>query len=296
MQRLLCALGRLWCALRMSLSLCLHRWLLHLFRVLFQMSEGCSIGRAVNLSHDNVLVVWVLSVHAFKLLVLAWSEVTWREGRCFVHEKVFALHWLKAVSSTEEAFNLWLIVIVVNRLNEMRIILFKFSVMELVRQATMCMVKLNHGPGRLNNLTRCDMERQVFSINVLLSVRRVFGYASRLICIWSLLLEALTLEILARSHRFDWGAQRAGILVERVILAGLALVSLLRLASLLAVVLIGRNSWVELERFCPRLGRLTLIHSLVVGSFSWLAGHQVFHLVVLLQELLLEAGLIVVLQ
>ena len=213
-------------------------------------------------------------MHAIKLLVLAWSEVTWREGRGFVHEKVVTLHWLKAISSTEEAFNLWLIVIVVNRLNEMRIILFELSVMELVRQATVCMVKLSHGSGRLSDLARRDVEREVFLINVLLRVHRVFG----------------SLRILAKSHRFDWSTHSAGILVERQILAVLALV------SLLAVVLIGRNGWVKLERFRPRLGRLTLIHSLVVGSFSWLAGHQVFHLVVLLQELLLVAGLIVVLQ
>ena len=205
-------------------------------------------------------------MHALKLLVLAWSEVTWREGRGFVHEKVVALHWLKAVSSTEEAFYLWLIVIIVNRLNEMRIVLFEFSVMELVRHATVCMVKLSHGSGRLSDLARCDVERKVFPINGLLRVRRVFG----------------SLRILAKSHRFDRSTHSAVILVERQIFAVLALV------SLLAVVLIGRNGWVKLERFRPRLGRLTLIHPLVIGSFAWFAGHQVLHLIAL-QELLLVA-------
>jgi hypothetical protein len=112
------------------------------------------------------------------------------------------------------------------------------------------------------------VERKVFPINVLLGV---------------------TLRILAKSHRFDWSSQSTGILVERHILAVLALV------SLLAVVLIGRNGWVKLERFRPRLGRLTLIHPLVIGSFAWLAGHQVLHLIAL-QELLLVARLFVVLQ
>ena len=71
---------------------------------------------------------------------------------------------------------------------------------------------------------------------------------------------------------------------------------MLALISLLAIVLIGRYGWVELERFCSRLERLTtLIHPLVVGSFAWLAGHQVLHLVAL-QELLLVVRLLIVLQ
>ena len=45
-----------------------------------------------------------------------------------------------------------------------------------------------------------------------------------------------------------------------------------------------------------RLGRLTLIHPLVIGGFAGLSGHQVLHLVTfLLQELILVVRMFVVL-
>ena len=65
--------------------------------------------------------------------------------------------------------------------------------MELVRHATVFVVKLGRGSGRRNDLARCDVEREVFPINVLLRVCRVFGYASRL----------YTLRIFVKSYRFD---------------------------------------------------------------------------------------------
>ena len=158
-----------------------------------------------------------------------------------MHKVVLALHRLEVVPGAEESFNLRLVVIVVDWMDEVRVPLFKLSVVELVRQATMSMAKLSHGSSRLSDFAGYDVEGHVLTVNVLRSVGRVLGHGFRLVRI------RLLLQVSTLGYRFDRSSQSAGSSrVVSLLMTLSTLVSLFGLVCFLTGVLVGWHGWVEL--------------------------------------------------
>ena len=94
---------------------------------------------------------------------------------------MFALHRLIAVSSSEEAFNLRVEVIIMDRLDHIRIPFLILSVMELIWKATMLSMELSHWLGWLSEtLARLEIVCHLLRINIIVDIR-VSCHASRLI-------------------------------------------------------------------------------------------------------------------
>ena len=245
-------------------------------------------------------------MHILEVLKLAWSEMTWSEGRSFMQESMASFlsftmssfHGLEAVPSTKEAFNLRIVVIVMHWLNKFWMSVLKLLVMELIWHTAMVGMQLScWNFGLCDRFALFEVHLHIFSINILVNVR-ISWNSTRLVNGWTLFFEAfhrslnhslrayllfLSLYLLAWSYWFNRGTQSARMteaILHRFIFLWSALIGLLGRISFLAVILISRDSRLELERDCLGLSRLALIHILVISNLG-LAQDQVFEIVLL---------------
>ena len=212
-----------------------------------------------------------------------------------------SLHGLVAVPSAKEAFNLWVVVIVMHRLNKFWMSDFKLLVVEFIRHsATIVSMQFSRWSLRLRDwLARFKVQLHVLSIDILVGVRIARHVArlvnDRMVVIesfqWSLkhslraYLLGVAHDLLTWCNRLNRGSQctRMSIaILQRLFLLRSALIGLLGGISFLAVILISRYSRLELKRHWLGLGRLAFIHVLVIFSLARLAQYQVFKIILLL--------------
>ena len=155
-------------------------------------------------------------------------------------------------------------------LNHLAVVHLKLNVVEFVGKTAGRTMQLGHGLHRLlRGLSRLEIERHVFTVNVLVEVS-VAGDSARLVNNFSRFLETLRgLDHLLgrRTCGLERSANLSWVLIDLarvLLLLGLALVGLFGRRSLLLVILIRLDRRLQLKRLNFRLASSTLVHVLVV--------------------------------
>ena len=172
------------------------------------------------------------------MLQVAHSKVTWSEPitievMSMVQKlkltSVLSLLWLESVSCTEESLHLWVIVIIVDWLDHLRVMALVVCIVELVWEASMLFMRLSGAFRRACCwLTQLEVVSDVLSVDILFN-SRVMRYFTRLVLDVLLILETLrglfghflitnllwiSNGLVIGIERDDWATQRSWVLVS----------------------------------------------------------------------------------
>ena len=258
----------------------------------------------IHLLHSDIVVESLMTTLVIVSCMLVVSEVTWHETSglilhvwvmVFLCTVMLPLHWLEGVSSAEESFNLWVVVIVVHRLDQLRVVSLKLYVVELVWQSSdrvanvlVCVVVCGWW------LTALEVKSAIFSIDTLVNFGRSWHFAwlvSHLFLLlelrWSRLLklfgvDKLWLAVIVES-RLDNMTKRGWMLVAILEILGHWLqshVGFLWSVSKLLLELIFLDLSSETESLRLLSSGLSLVLGLVIDFLiqEWHAWNQVTHL------------------
>jgi len=149
-------------------------------------------GWAIHFPHVDVLVILAVPVHVFEVLELTWSEMTWSEGRSLMHVLMHlffglvmgSLHRLEAIASAEEAFNLWVVVIVMHGLDKLRMTILIILIVELIwkTSANVAVQLACRTGGSLHRLSSFEVQFHILIINVMIRIG-IARHVARLICL-----------------------------------------------------------------------------------------------------------------